>query len=347
MHIPALLACALGVPELGYLPPRGYVAYRAEGPIAIDGRLDKPVWSRAPWTEYFGDIEGDKRPSPRWRTRAKMLWDDEYLYIAAELEEPDVWATLTEHDSVIFQDNDFEVFIDPDGDSHEYFELEFNALGTEWDLRLPKPYRDGGPALNEWEIPGYKVGVHIDGTLNDPSDIDLGWTIEIALPWTGFAEHGGMPCPPRPGDQWRINFSRVEWDVTVEDGVRAKVPGRPENNWVWSPQGVVDMHRPGTWGYVQFSDAEPGTEEFRPDPTGPARWLLQRVYYAQQAYRQREGGWSASFEELGLEGVGHPSVLGPPELSLTPAGWTARAILAADVGPEWLSIREDSRVERP
>ena len=86
-----------------------------------------------------------------------MLWDDAYFYIGAELEEPHVWATLTEHDSVIFHDNDFEVFIDPDGDNHEYYEFEINALGTYWDLLLPKPYRDGGKADNSWEIPGLKT----------------------------------------------------------------------------------------------------------------------------------------------------------------------------------------------
>ena len=75
-----------------------------------------------------------------------MLWDDDFFYIAAALEEPHVWATLTEHDSVIFQDPDFEVFLDPDGDNHSYYEIEINALGTVWDLRLVKPYRDGGPA---------------------------------------------------------------------------------------------------------------------------------------------------------------------------------------------------------
>ena len=72
-----------------------------------------------------------------------MLWDDTYLYVGALLEEPHVWATLTQHDSVIFHDNDFEVFIDPDGDNHEYCEIEINALNTEWDLFLNKPYRDG------------------------------------------------------------------------------------------------------------------------------------------------------------------------------------------------------------
>ena len=104
------------------------------------------------------DIEGDRRPEPRFRTRMKMLWDDQALYIAAELEEPHVWATLTEHDSVIFHDNDFEVFLDPDGDSHLYAELELNALNTTWDLLLPKPYKDGGKAVDAWEIAGLEDG---------------------------------------------------------------------------------------------------------------------------------------------------------------------------------------------
>ena len=74
----------------------------------IDGKLDDPAWNDAPWTDDFVDIEGDAKPKPRFRTRAKMLWDDQNLYIAAELEEPYVWATLREHDSVIFRDPDFE-----------------------------------------------------------------------------------------------------------------------------------------------------------------------------------------------------------------------------------------------
>ena len=101
-------------------PPKGYVASRATTPIKVDGKLDDEAWADAPWTDAFVDIEGDTKPKPRFRTRAKMLWDDTYFYVAAEMEEPHVWGTLTKHDSVIFQDNDFEVFIDPDGDNHEY-----------------------------------------------------------------------------------------------------------------------------------------------------------------------------------------------------------------------------------
>src|SRR5260370_20935064 len=168
----------------GSLPPKGYVCYRVRQPIKIDGRLDDASWQGVPWTDLFVDIEGDAKPRPRFRTRVKMLWDDQYFYVAAELEEPHVWATLTQHDSVIFHDNDFEVFIHPNGDNHEYYEIEINALNTEWDLLLPRPYKDGGQAVNSWEIPGLKTAVHVDGTLNNPSDGDKGWSVELAFPWS-------------------------------------------------------------------------------------------------------------------------------------------------------------------
>src|SRR5262245_62131639 len=94
--------------------PRGYICGRA-GDILIDGKLDDKSWASAPWTSDFEDIEGPAKPRPRFRTRAKMLWDDDHFYVAAELEEPHVWGTITNHDGVIFHDPDFEVFIDPDG----------------------------------------------------------------------------------------------------------------------------------------------------------------------------------------------------------------------------------------
>ena len=224
--------------------PNSYVCYRASGPVFIDGRLEEAAWKGVPWTSDFVDIEGDAKPKPRLRTRAKMLWDDSYFFIAAELEEPHVWGTLAHHDAVIFQDNDFEVFIDPDSDNHEYYEFEINALNTGWDLFLEKPYKDGGAALNEWEIPGLKTAVQVRGTLNNPADIDQAWTVEIALPWNVLAEHAHRPAPPRDNDQWRVNFSRVEWLADIDDGKYRKVPGKREDNWVWSPQGIIDMHRP-------------------------------------------------------------------------------------------------------
>ncbi len=301
---------------------RSYVAHRVERPIALNGRMSDPQWAAVRWTDDFVDIQGDARPRPRYRTRAKICWDEAHLYIAAEMEEPHVWATLTRRDSVIFHDNDFEVFIDPDGDQCDYYELEINAVGTVWDLRLPRPYRDGGEAINEWDISGLRTAVHIDGTLNDPSDIDRGWSVEIAIPWRALAEFSHAPAPPRDGDQWRINFSRVQWHATPIPAGEAplpqadpalasadapilapyrKVSGKPEDNWVWSPQGVIDMHRPERWGCVQFTNAPPGTPvPFTPDPLAHAKWYLQRVHEAQKLYRAAEGRWADDVAALSV-----------------------------------------------
>ena len=232
--------------------PLRYTCLRAASPIRIDGKLEDAAWRNAPWTSVFVDIEGDAKPKPRFQTRAKMMWDDQYFYVAAMLEEPHVWATLTAHDSVIFRDNDFEVFLNPSGDGKNYFEFEMNALNTGWDLFLPKPYREGGKADNSWEIPGLKTAVAIDGTINNPADRDRSWTVEIAFPWTSFASRAPVKRP-EPGDEWRVNFSRVEWRTVIQDGRYVKVAGQKEDNWVWSPQGEVNMHIPSEWGYVRFS----------------------------------------------------------------------------------------------
>lgn len=218
----------------------------------IDGSLSDFAWRKAPWTRDFVDIIGEAGPKPRFRTRVKMLWDDHVLYIAAEMEEPQLQATLTKHDSVIYHDNDFEVFLDPDGDGLNYTELEINALNTTWDLLLPKPYRSGGSAQFGWELKGLQTAVGLNGVLNDPHTPSNGWTVEIAIPWTALAETSRLPCPPGRGDRWRMNFSRVEWRFDVIDGKLVKRPGAREDNWVWSPMGVVDMHLPERWGYLEF-----------------------------------------------------------------------------------------------
>jgi Carbohydrate family 9 binding domain-like len=328
-----------------YIEPKGYVCYRAMRPVMVDGRLDDAAWRDVPWSDFFVDIEGDARPRPRLRTRVKMLWDDQYFYIGADLEEPHVWATLTRHDSVIFQDNDFEVFIDPNGDNHEYYEFEINALNTGWDLLLPRPYKDGGQAVNSWEIPGLKTAVHVDGTINDPRDMDKGWTVELAFPWKVLGELAYRPAPPHDGDQWRVNFSRVEWQHEIAEGKYRKVKGTKEDNWVWSPQGVVNMHRPETWGYVQFSTAPIGSAKFQPDPAGLVRHYLHQIYYAQRDYREKNGRFAKSLEVLGLANLECKDIIGTPLIEVTRNGFEASAEIqpAGKTLQSW-HIRQDARV---
>ena len=220
-------------PRIEY-SPRTYVCYKADSPVVIDGKLDDIAWERSDWTESFVDIEGDLKPKPFYDTKAKMLWDDNYFYFGVEMEEPHIWATLKERDAVIYYDNDFEIFLDPDGDTHNYYELEVNAYETEWDLILLAPYHDHDKvALDSWDIPGLLTKVNIDGTLNDPSDMDKGWSVEIAIPWKAFYNNYRSNESPKDGEQWKVNFSRVQWDVDIIEDKYVKTDN-PEFNWVLS-----------------------------------------------------------------------------------------------------------------
>mgnify|MGYP001064617001 FL=1 len=356
--IPLLLLsnplAAIKVPEPKLpLPPRVYVCHRTPQPIIVDGIPGEASWQKADWTEPFVDIEGSTAPKPRFATRVKMLWNDEYFYFAAELEEPDVWATLTARDSIIYRDNDFEIFVDPDGDTHLYGELEINALNTVWDLLLVKPYRDGGPAIHSWDIQGLRTAVHVDGTLNDPKEKDRGWSIEVAIPWDVLKEcvPGKKPLPST-GDQWRVNFSRVEYSVEVKNGKYAKAVNpstgkpHPEANWVWSPQGLINMHYPEMWGYVQFSANPVGTtkDEFRVNTEERVKWALRKIYYRERAYLAEHGSFSDNLEALKLDTDQDLRISGwsfPPLLQKTDSQF--EAVYSGPFGSSW-HIRQDGLV---
>jgi hypothetical protein len=338
-------------PDLEALPfaPRHVVCYRPSAPLTIDGRLDEPSWKAVAWTEPFVDILGDRAPKPRFETRAKMLWDDEYFYFAADLEEPHLWATLTARDSVIFQDHDFEIFIDPDGDTHNYYELEINALATVWDLMLVQPYRDGGPAIHAWDIAGLKAAVNTRGTINRPSDRDEGWSVEIAIPWRILDEAAPGRRGPRAGERWRVNFSRVQWTLDVDGDRYAKrrdsATGKPlpEDNWVWSPQGAVNMHMPERWGIVQFADAAAGTRTvaFAEDPNDRVAWALRRLYYRQRQQRSSAGRYAPRLDALDAGAITVAGLEFKPTMQATD---TMYEISAPGFGGAVLHIRQDGKV---
>jgi hypothetical protein len=286
-----------------------YVCYKTNEEIKTDGKLDEKSWAKAEYTSLFVDIEGSEKPAPLHDTKVKMLWDQEYFYLAAWLEEPHLWATYTERESIIFHENDFEIFIDPNGDTHNYAEIEINALNTIWDLLLTRPYRDRGKAVTSWNLDGMLNQVALFGTINDPTDIDSCWTIEFALPWKGLIEYTDEQRMPLDGEQWKVNFSRVQWRLDIIDGEYHKTINQetgkpfPEYNWVWSPQGVINMHQPETWGIVQFSAIEIGNgkSEFVKDLSGSCKWELRKLYYAQRQYFQDFQKYAFDLKELEMQ----------------------------------------------
>ncbi len=257
-----------------------YTCFRAPQRIAVDGRLDKPAWHKAPKSSRFVDLVSGV---PGFlETRMASLWDDENLYVAFWIEEPNVRARLTERDSLIWNENDVEIFI---GGEDCYYEFEINALGTvyevfyvwqdayrrgsrfdtpEFDLLARKVDILGGfqdamrhgrhPrgarwAFMDWDFPGLKTGVQVSGTINDASHIDKGWTVEVAFPWQGMKVLAGeRSVPPRDGDIWRMDFSRFE--LLEFAGTKAE----PHPGWALNRHGVYDSHIPECFSFVHFSE---------------------------------------------------------------------------------------------
>lgn len=292
-----LLSLASLLPLTAQELPPTYVCGRTETAPVIDGRGDDWQWRTARELSPLRDIEGAAIPH---ECRIRMLWDDEYLYILADMDEKHLWATLTEHDSVIYRDPDFEVFIDPDGDGLNYIELEINALNTTWDLFIPRPYRFDDPhILHDWEIPGLKHAVHLRGTLNDSRDTDDGWSVELAIPWSSITSHATQPRTgkaPAPGTEMRFNFSRVNWQVRPADGGYEKL-NAPESNHVWAPTGKVNIHLPEHWGRVIFSEQPSWKWVAAPAaPQDATRLSVFRALNDQLAYRGQHGCYNPTAE---------------------------------------------------
>jgi hypothetical protein len=253
-----------------------YTAYRVEEPIKIDGRLDEACWHQAPRSPRFVDMITGKRAIHD--TRASVLWDEKNLYVGFWIEEPHVAADLKERDSLIYTNNDVEVFI---AGKDSYYEFEINALNTiyevffiweeayersgysklaEFQRSAPKaqPFNGvgftshpRGPRIGffEWDFPGLQTAVHVDGTLNDNSDRDRGWTVELAFPWAGMkslALGDQRSLPPREGDVWRMDFSRF-------NQYKEAPPANDSGGWTWSAHGAWDSHIPECFPYIHFS----------------------------------------------------------------------------------------------
>ena len=284
--------------------PLNYTVHHVTTPPKIDGDINDDVWKQAAWTTDFQDIEGDLKPKPPLKTRVKMLWDDSCLYIAAQMEEPQVWAYQHHHDDIVYLENDFELFINPNNTTHQYFEFEVNPINTIFDLFLNKPYKIGGNALISWDSEGLRTAVKVQGTVNDPSDVDKGWTVELAIPFKSIkiGEYAGVPDE---GTMWRINFSRVEWDTKVVNGKYVKLTDangndKREHNWVWSPQGVIDMHMPERWGYLQFTKSNDNNASFTLPYNEQQRRYLWLIYYREKLWFSQHKAYTDKLEDFNI-----------------------------------------------
>lgn len=260
-----------------------YIARKISAAISIDGNLKKDVWLNALWSKRFVDMAtGD---AGMFNTQTAIQWSDTYLYIAFLAEEPFVEAKLTERDSLIFLENDLEVFIDG-GDC--YYELEVNAANVVYevffiwkdaytrgskfdiptfDVHHPQAYTFGGNydrsgptfwkgthprgirwAFTNYDLPGLQTAVQVEGTLNDNRDIDKGWSLEIGIPWSSLSLlANGRSIPPKNGDVWNMFLGRFQ--KLMASGIEVE----PHPAMALTCHSVYDTHLPDKWSRIEFA----------------------------------------------------------------------------------------------
>jgi hypothetical protein len=234
-----------------------YTVKPASGKMVIDGKLNEPGWKTAEFTQPF--VVYNKGTAPKFPSRAKMLWDSQYLYIAFVMTDEDVWGATSQWkkgDKCLCDEEVAEIFIDPDGDTLNYLEIEVNPLKAVMDLSLDKEFAKGGTGNIDWDIPGLKIGVTVDGTLNNQKSKDKNWICELAFPFSEMAFSAPtMSFPPKPGDSWRINLYRYDYGRDAE----GKTPKERMELTAWNPTvsapGDKDrgFHAPDRFGKIIFS----------------------------------------------------------------------------------------------
>ncbi len=222
------------------IPPPLYICKRATRPLVLTGKLDDPLWQLAPVTHLYDALTG---APGRFATTVHALYDDAYLYIAFACEDDYVWGTITAHDGPIFQEECVEVFVNPASAAHQYYEINVSPRNVVFDACILNARTPAHPyasflGLKEWHAEGLRTVAHVEGNLNQPGEAKS-WSAEFAIPFRALL--GAPHLPPQPGDEWRINFYRIDTPHNAKSELYA-----------WSTTEQPTFHLPWRFGWLRF-----------------------------------------------------------------------------------------------
>ncbi|ORX91411.1 hypothetical protein K493DRAFT_339370 [Basidiobolus meristosporus CBS 931.73] len=325
--VSATIACDCDIPTT-----KNYVSYRAVKPIILDGKVNDEAWEKVPWTNYFGNIAGADAPDApsQISTRVKMMWDDQYYYVGAEMHEPIIRASSEK--PVVgkpFDDNTISLYLDYDRSNQNYKVLQMNALGLYKSVILDKsPSQNGTEKL--WDLGSeFKYKVYVNGKLNDPrwAPVDSGyWSVEWQIPLSklsgknltkrgpndvpaysnmqylrsGYPASSVVNLPQQPQTNTASLFFGIA-PVNANTLLRRHDVG-PKYQFTWTPQYSNDPNNPELWGSVMFRPTTNTSKPYVEDPVYYTRYALMQLYYAQMAYAQKNQGlYANTYAALGID----------------------------------------------
>lgn len=222
---------------------RVYRCHRAEAMPPLQGDFTDGPWAQAEWTEDFLPA---RRTGPETgiRTRAKLLWDDAYLYCAIEMAEPPGPAP----DDALAVRHNVDLLVARSGDEGGY-QIELVAMSSIIDSWF------AGPRMHRsrdayWDAEGLQTLV-----CRRKDAADGRWTAGFALPWRSLRGDGAVDgaasggAPPVAGSAWRVDLGRSTWRPMLR-GRRAGTGQTAFERTVWQTPG--EPGEPDGWGLVEF-----------------------------------------------------------------------------------------------
>lgn len=186
---------------------------------------EAPPWRDLPALALCETVTGH---APRQPTRLKLGWTPDDLRVLFHCADTHPWATMTERDAPLYEEEVIEVFLDPVGDLQSYFELEVNPLNAVLDLVLRRN-RSGYVKDFSWRCDALRTAVR-----TTPSS----WTAELAIPFRSLVADA-----PQRGARWRANFFRID-----------RPDGTPRELSAWSPTRCGTFHVPERFGVIEFGE---------------------------------------------------------------------------------------------
>lgn len=213
-----------------------YVCIYTSEKIVIDGNLDEPIWQKAKILDFYIPVTFE---TPLSKTEGRLLWDENFLYVSFKAYDKDIVGKLTERDSSTYKDDALETFIKPDVQNDAYYNFEINVLGTVYDGLNRKDLDN--KEVGKWNCEDLKIGIKIDGTLNNSSDEDKYWQLEVAIPYAKLPILNGKS--PESGDNWVFHLGRYDWSVYLPKGKELSS---------CAPLTKVNFHNYDDWIQLQF-----------------------------------------------------------------------------------------------
>ncbi|RKR14428.1 carbohydrate binding protein with CBM9 domain [Maribacter vaceletii] len=217
---------------------------KATSSVVVDGKMDEIIWKK---TEVgtFDNFYAAPEPNDKQKSTFRMLWGENSLYVFFEFEDKYLTVRETQRDGAPYFDDCAEIFIIPAPealDTHFGFELNLNKASNDF-VYFNNYYNNKNVALKSFN-PNFKAEVTYNGTINDNSDIDKGWTMELEIPLSVFGFLGEV-VPVEKGNIW--TFLALRQDRNDSEGNR-----RSTSTQFPIADFSKNVHQPTDFGFMQF-----------------------------------------------------------------------------------------------